>query len=933
MANDILQHYGTPRHSGRYPWGSGENPYQGDENFLAQYRKYKADGMTETEIANAMGLKSTVELRAKKSIETNNELKGNIARAVALSKKGYGATAIGKEMGVPESTVRSWLDPMRQERADIATKTADSLKEFVDKNKYVDIGPGAELNLGVSSDKLKTAVAMLEQQGYKKQYIQIDQMGTNHKTTITVLTPPDVDYSKLKEHKFDIVALGDKRIDTDGNVLLGAVEPKSVDSKRVAIRYAEEGGVEKDGVIELRRGVDDISLGNAKYAQVRIAVDGTHYLKGMAVYSDNLPDGVDILFNTNKHLGTAKLDVLKEMKSDKENPFGATIKTESELKLAQRYYIDKNGKKQLSCVNIVNEEGDWDTWSKTLASQFLSKQSPILAKRQLDLSYADKKAQFEEICSLTNPTIKRKLLESFADDCDASAVSLKAAALPRQHARVILPFPDMKENEVYAPSYKNGEQVALIRYPHAGTFEIPIVTVNNNQKTAKSVIRNAIDAIGINAKVAERLSGADFDGDSVTVIPLSRNVNIRSTKQLTGLKDFDPKAAYPAYEGMPVIKSQTKQTEMGKISNLITDMTIKGASEDELARAVRHSMVVIDAEKHKLNYKQSYIDNGIEELKKKYQNGNGSATIISRAKSPVLVNERKQQYKIDPETGKKIYQEKEDNTYTYLDAKNSKGKSIKLTVYTDFKTGEKYTVDPETKVKTVRSEAELAKAKTKTRTQESTKMAETDDAYKLTSGGSKENYGYQIEGIYANYANQMKSLGNQARKALISTGTLKYNKSAKETYAEEVKSLNASLLVALKNAPKERQAQLVANQMMDAKLKANPDMDSEHIKKAKGQCLTIARNRVGAQKQRIEISQKEWEAIQAGAISDSKLSKILDNTDLSTIQKLATPKQSHTLTSSQISLIKRMDSSDYTLSDIAERLGVSTSTVSNVLNG
>ena len=28
-----LYHYGTPRHSGRYPWGSGENPYQGDEMF------------------------------------------------------------------------------------------------------------------------------------------------------------------------------------------------------------------------------------------------------------------------------------------------------------------------------------------------------------------------------------------------------------------------------------------------------------------------------------------------------------------------------------------------------------------------------------------------------------------------------------------------------------------------------------------------------------------------------------------------------------------------------------------------------------------------------------------------------------------------------------------------------------------------------------
>ena len=30
---DILMHYGTPRHSGRYPWGSGENPYQRNGDF------------------------------------------------------------------------------------------------------------------------------------------------------------------------------------------------------------------------------------------------------------------------------------------------------------------------------------------------------------------------------------------------------------------------------------------------------------------------------------------------------------------------------------------------------------------------------------------------------------------------------------------------------------------------------------------------------------------------------------------------------------------------------------------------------------------------------------------------------------------------------------------------------------------------------------
>lgn len=67
---------------------------------------------------------------------------------------------------------------------------------------------------------------------------------------------------------------------------------------------------------------------------------------------------------------------------------------------------------------------------------------------------------------------------------------------------------------MYAPNYKDGETVALIRYPHGGTFEIPILTVNNKQAEGKRVLGNTpADAIGINSKVAGRLSGADFDGD------------------------------------------------------------------------------------------------------------------------------------------------------------------------------------------------------------------------------------------------------------------------------------------------------------------------------------------------------------------------------------------------------------------------------------
>jgi hypothetical protein len=211
-------------------------------------------------------------------------------------------------------------------------------------------------------------------------------------------------------------------------------------------------------------------------------------------------------------------------------------------------------------------------------------------------------------------------------------------------------------------------------------------------------------------------------------------------------------------------------------------------------------------------------------------------------------------------------------------------------------------------------------------------MAEAEDAYTLTSGGSKQNPGTTMEGLYANYANQMKGLANSARKEYLATPNLKYDPAAKKKYSEEVDSLNRKLLISQKNAPKERQAQLLANAIVADKKEAEPNMDADHLKKVKGAALVTARDRVGAKKQKIEITPKEWEAIQAGAITDSKLKLILDNTDLDTVKGYATPRGTdHKLTSTNKALIKSMDNSGYTLSEIADRMGVSTSTISEVL--
>lgn len=896
IAEDILMHYGTPRHSGRYPWGSGDDPYQHSGDFLSRIEELKSKGLTETEIAKAMGM-STTQYRAQKSLAKDERRALDVAQAKSLREDGLSLNEIAREMGFAnDSSVRSLLNERSEARMNQAKKTAEFLKEQIAEKGMIDVGTGVEREIGISKEKLKEALAILEAEGYPVYGGRIQQATNPGKhTTLQVVCPPGTGHKEIYDYD-NIHSVKDYISYDDGESFRKSfVYPESMDSSRLKIRYAEDGGIDKDGVIEIRRGVEDLSLGESHYAQVRILVDGNRYLKGMAVYSDDLPDGVDVVFNTNKKQGTPTGDVLKKITNDPENPFGSLIKEHG----GQSYYDDPNGKytdpvtgkkQSLSLINKRAEEGDWGEWSDHLPSQFLSKQSMTLINKQLDLATKDKFAEFDEICSLTNPTVKKALLKSFADDCDSAAVHLQAAALPRQKYQVILPVTDMKDDEVYAPNYKNGEKVALIRYPHGGTFEIPILTVNNKQPTAKRMLDNALDAIGINSKVAERLSGADFDGDTVMVIPTGGKVKVTSTPPLKGLEGFDPKLEYGGKKEGTFKPMKNTQTEMGKISNLITDMTLKGATQDELARAVRHSMVVIDAEKHKLDYKQSERDNGISALKKKYQgtvdeNGRyheGAATLISRAKSETSVLKRKGSPIIDKETGEQRYKEVYEE-------------------YTD-KNG-----------------------KVKVRTQASTKMAETKDARTLSSGTPQEE-------AYADYANNMKSLANRARREMMNTGKIAYSASAKRTYQAEVDSLEAKLNVALKNAPRERQAQILANAAVKAKKQENPDMTKGEIKKANQQALTAARNSVGAKREPILITDREWEAIQAGAISENRLTQIINNVDTDKLRQRATPRATTTLSSAKVNKIASMNASGYTTAEIAEALGVSASTVSKYLN-
>lgn len=995
---DVLMHYGMPRRSGRYPWGSGDDPYQHGRDFLGRVQELRKSNFRFTDesgktwtgdmaIAKSMGLTSG-QFRTEIGIAQAERKKYLGARINSMRDDGKGWTEIARELGLAnESTARSLANARTQANSVKAQNTADFLKarmnEIASEKGMLDITAGVELELNVSKERLNQAVYLLEREGYvtfKNRIPQINNPGQY--TTQRLLCPPGTEYKEV--YDLGRIHTLEKYASRDGGDTFDTFRyPASMDSKRIMIRYKDDAGpdgitgIEKDGTMEIRRGVKDLSLGDDHYAQVRILVDGTHYLKGMAVYSDDLPDGVDLVFNTNKSpdvpkMGPKENTVLKPIKKDPENPFGALIKPNG-----QSTFIDDDGNEQLSLINKKSSEGDWSEWKDALPSQFLGKQTKQLAKQQLGLAKADAQAEFDDYCNLNNPTIKKHLLRKFADECDSKAVHLQAAALPGQKYHVILPINTLKDHEVYAPGYDDGTQLALVRYPHGGIFEIPILTVNNkNQLGNKWIGKQSIDAIGINSKIAEQLSGADFDGDTVMCIPTNDpagKVRIKNKHPLKDLEGFDAKTMYSADKvttdengdkhyfrnGQEFRQMTNTGTQMGIISNLITDMTLGGATDAELARAVKHSMVVIDAEKHGLDYKQSEIDNNIAALHKKYQGKatGGAATILSKSKGQTSVDKRqgtpKTNVKGDPDydptkpEGALIYK-KADDLY-YPNRKYNKADGT-MTIRTE--DGKKVTyklsdkdavakyeptarVDPTTGKTYFTSPDGSIRYHTKTRKQQSTKMAEADDAYELVSP-----YRHQMELIYADYANSMKALARQARMEVVTTGKIEYSASAKATYAQEVKDLENKLRIAELNAPRERAAQRAANIAVAEKRKLYEDPKAKgvakELKKAGQQALNRYRTEYGSVKRSdrsIEITDREWEAIQAGAITESKLIRILNNTDVDVLRQRATPRTSTELSPARVNKIKSMSASNYSINEIARSLGVSPSTVSKYLKG
>jgi len=289
---DKLEHYGIKRRSGRYPWGSGDDPYQhASRDFLGRVEELKKSGWAETpeNIKKEFGL-TTTQYRMEKAIAKDERRMLDVARAKSLKEDGLGATEIGRKMGIPESTVRSLLNDKSEARMNEARKTADFIKEQIDKKGMIDVGTGVERELNISQEKLNQALYLLEREGYPIYKGGIPQ-ATNpgQQTNQKVICPPGTEHKEI--YNFDKIhpLNEDQYISRDGGDTFEKKfhYPESLDSKRLMVRYKEDGGIEKDGIVELRRGVDDLSLGESRYSQVRIMVDGKKYIKGMAVYGDD----------------------------------------------------------------------------------------------------------------------------------------------------------------------------------------------------------------------------------------------------------------------------------------------------------------------------------------------------------------------------------------------------------------------------------------------------------------------------------------------------------------------------------------------------------------------------------------------------------------------------------------------------------------------
>lgn len=943
----ILKHYGVKRKSGRYPWDPSLHLPK-NYKFIEDRDEMKKRGLSDNEIAKQMGLSTTV-YRSKVTIAKEELKQYNMQRISKLQSEGMIIDDIAKTIGTTGQTVRNYLDeiknPNKSARAQrVQTEAvADTLEAAVKRSKYIDVGKGVEIQMGISKEKLKSGLnALVESGEYEVHNLRIAQVtDKNNSTPVKVLTKKGVERSEIYKNMDKVRPVEEFAINGDARMFQQMERPKSIGWDRVHIRYAipegqkghgtNDDGAMMDGAMFLRPGVKDLNLGKASYAQVRIAVGDTHYLKGMALYGTEemfkgIPKGTDIIFNTNKTANKTPQEVLKELKKNPEggapidgpNPFGATVKRQNTLVDAKGNPVYKPGVKdrfgnkvpQIGSVNIVNEEGDWGSWSKALSAQFLSKQPTTVVHERLKATMKQVQDEYESIQKVTNPVIKKQLMESFVSDLESKQVHMKAAAPKGFQGHVILPVPDMKENEVYAPNYKNGEKVVLIRYPHGGRFEIPELTVNNNSVARKMISKDSPDAIGIHPKVASKMSGADFDGDTAYVIPNNKG-KFKSRDSLKELKNFDPNMYADKPGTFTPITKRYQQTLMGVVSNLITDMTLQGAPSNEIARAVKHSMVVIDAEKHKLNYKRSAEENGIDALMKRYM------THVDKVKYGDLERynpkTRRVDKVIDPDKLKKDLTPGKE--YTSASTIISRHKQSVIT--------DGYQVEvPDPKSKS-------GGTKMVWRNKKETYLVNMVKDANVFLGPNAT----KTEHHYADYINELKAFKNKVDSEMSGIKMPARDPKAAKIYAEEVLSMKDKVNQVKINRIKERQAQRMAEVSSKAEIARRSEdevLKKDEISRIKQQALNKARSMVGAERTPVTITDDEWDAVQSNAVSGTLLKELVSFMDDSQLKSLATPRANKQMTDARKSKAKALLANGYTIAQVAEALGVSSSTIGKI---
>lgn len=943
----ILKHYGVKRKSGRYPWDPSLHLPK-NYKFIEDRDEMKKRGLSDNEIAKQMGLSTTV-YRSKVTIAKEELKQYNMQRISKLQSEGMIVDDIAKTIGTTGQTVRNYLDEIKNPNKSARAKrvqteaVAQTLEDAVKRSKYIDVGKGVEIQMGISKEKLKSGLnALVESGEYEVHNLRIAQVtDKNNSTPVKVLTKKGVERSEIYKNMDKVRPVEEFAINGDARMFQQMERPKSIGWDRVHIRYAipegqkghgtNDDGAMMDGAMFLRPGVKDLNLGKASYAQVRIAVGDTHYLKGMALYGTEemfkgIPKGTDIIFNTNKTANKTPQEVLKELKKNPEggapidgpNPFGATVKRQNTLVDAKGNPVYKPGVKdrfgnkvpQIGSVNIVNEEGDWGSWSKALSAQFLSKQPTTVVHERLKATMKQVQDEYESIQKVTNPVIKKQLMESFVSDLESKQVHMKAAAPKGFQGHVILPVPDMKENEVYAPNYKNGEKVVLIRYPHGGRFEIPELTVNNNSVARKMISKDSPDAIGIHPKVASKMSGADFDGDTAYVIPNNKG-KFKSRDSLKELKNFDPNMYADKPGTFTPITKRYQQTLMGVVSNLITDMTLQGAPSNEIARAVKHSMVVIDAEKHKLNYKRSAEENGIDALMKRYM------THVDKVKYGDLERynpkTRRVDKVIDPDKLKKDLTPGKE--YTSASTIISRHKQSVIT--------DGYQVEvPDPKSKS-------GGTKMVWRNKKETYLVNMVKDANVFLGPNAT----KTEHHYADYINELKAFKNKVDSEMSGIKMPARDPKAAKIYAEEVLSMKDKVNQVKINRIKERQAQRMAEVSSKAEIARRSEdevLKKDEISRIKQQALNKARSMVGAERTPVTITDDEWDAVQSNAVSGTLLKELVSFMDDSQLKSLATPRANKQMTEARKSKAKALLANGYTIAQVAEALGVSSSTIGKI---